>query len=160
MSKFLFNLVETLNMETISEIYNIYFDEEIESVVMEWVNKMVDIDVKTISIADTVGLATPQQVGKILGELIPVYPSTDIGVHLHSTHLNWQQKLDAAVEAGCLRFDGALKGIGGCPMANDELVGNMDTELMIPYFRNKNLLPSINEQALKEVSEMASDIFK
>ena len=120
---------------------NPYGDPYNESVVLEWVNKMVGIDVRTISIADTVGLATPQQVKKILTALIPSYPAAEIGVHLHSTLINWQAKTDAALAAGCLRFDGALKGIGGCPMANDELVGNMDTELMIPYFQSKNLLP-------------------
>ena len=138
---------------------NPYGDEYNESVVREWVDKMVDIGVQTISIADTVGLATSQQVGQILGELIPRYKEAEIGVHLHSTPLNWQQKLDAAIAAGCLRFDGALKGIGGCPMANDELVGNMNTELMISYFQNKQLLPAINEKALEEALLIAADIF-
>jgi len=138
---------------------NPYGDPYNEAVVLEWVNKMVGIDVRTISIADTVGLATPQQVKKILGALIPSHPATEIGVHLHSTLINWRAKIDAALSAGCLRFDGALKGIGGCPMANDELVGNMDTELMIPYFQSKNLLPFLNEQALQEASAMAENIF-
>ena len=138
---------------------NPYGDEYNESVVREWVDKMVDIGVQTISIADTVGIATSQQVGQILGELIPRYRGVEIGVHLHSTPLNWQQKLDAAIAAGCLRFDGALKGIGGCPMANDELVGNMNTELMISYFQNKQLLPAINEKALEEALSIAADIF-
>ena len=138
---------------------NPYGDPYNESVVMEWVDKMTGIDVKTISIADTVGLATPLQVRQILSALIPAYARTEIGVHLHSTFQNWQEKLDAALSAGCFRFDGALKGIGGCPMANDELVGNMDTELMIPYFQSKNLLPALNEDALKTASMMASNIF-
>ncbi|CAN5587225.1 hydroxymethylglutaryl-CoA lyase [soil metagenome] len=138
---------------------NPYGDAYNESVVMEWVDKMAGIGVKTISIADTVGLATPLQVQQILTTLTPIYTTTEIGVHLHSTINNWQEKLDAALTAGCLRFDGALKGIGGCPMANDELVGNMDTELMIPYFQSKYLLPALNEDALKTASMMASNIF-
>ena len=72
--------------------------------------------------------------------LIESLPQTQIGVHLHSTSVNWKDKVDAALEAGCIRFDGALKGIGGCPMADDELVGNMNTELMIDYFEKHNIV--------------------
>jgi hydroxymethylglutaryl-CoA lyase len=80
-------------------------------------------------------------------------------VHLHSTPANWKEKLDAALNAGCRRFDGALKGIGGCPMADDELVGNMDSELMVPHFMEKGLLQQMDLEALKECSRMASEIF-
>jgi len=80
-------------------------------------------------------------------------------VHLHSTALNWKEKTDAALKAGCYRFDGALKGIGGCPMAKDELVGNMDTELMIPYFESLHILNNINKEALQISSTMATEIF-
>src|SRR4029079_11002723 len=86
-------------------------------------------------------------------------PATEIGVHLHSTFENWQQKLDAAAKAGCNRFDGALKGIGGCPMANDELVGNMNTEWMISYFEDRDLLPQLNKEALNESLRIAAEIF-
>ena len=110
---------------------NPYSDEYNETIVMQWVNKMVQMDIEIISMADTVGLASAAQVSSIMQALVPAYPATEIGVHLHSTSANWQEKLEAAVAAGCSRFDGALKGIGGCPMAGDELVGNMDTELMI-----------------------------
>ncbi|HNR16706.1 MAG TPA: hydroxymethylglutaryl-CoA lyase, partial [Chitinophagaceae bacterium] len=81
------------------------------------------------------------------------------GVHLHSTRQNWSEKLDAAIKAGCKRFDGALKGIGGCPMADDELVGNMDSELMINYFNKNELLNGINKEALKESLRIAGEIF-
>ncbi len=138
---------------------NPYGDPYNEELVFEWVNKMVEIDVKIISLADTVGVATPRQVKNITKYLVDALPETEIGVHLHSTSVNWKDKVDAALQAGCLRFDGALKGIGGCPMADDELVGNMDTELMIPYFQQLNLLPELNENALKESSRIASEIF-
>ena len=138
---------------------NPYGDPYSQEVVMEWVDKMVGIEVKTISLADTVGLATPGQVADITGALVPAYPDVNIGVHLHSTQLNWQAKTDAALNAGCLRFDGALKGIGGCPMANDTLVGNMDTELMIPYFESKGLLKQLNHVALEEALGLAARIF-
>jgi hydroxymethylglutaryl-CoA lyase len=82
-----------------------------------------------------------------------------MGVHLHSSAANWKVKLDAAVKAGCKRFDGALKGIGGCPLAGDELVGNMDTELMIPYFEEQGLLNKLNRDALWQSSQLATKIF-
>jgi len=83
----------------------------------------------------------------------------EIGVHLHSTPQNWEEKLEAAVRAGCKRFDGALKGIGGCPMADDDLVGNMNSELMIQYFENKELLTDLNKEALIESLQIAERIF-
>ena len=138
---------------------NPYGDIYTEAIVFEWVNKLVAMDIKIISLADTVGLATAEQVNSITKYLFSSLPDIEIGVHLHSTPLNWQEKVDAALQAGCLRFDGALKGIGGCPMADDELVGNMDTELMIPYFEEGCLLPSLNKEALQVCSNMATEIF-
>lgn len=138
---------------------NPYGDEYNEEIVMQWVEKMVQLDIGIVSMADTVGLATPAQVSSILNVLIPRYADTEIGVHLHSTSFNWKQKVEAAMAAGCYRFDGALKGIGGCPMADDELVGNMDTELMIPYFSQLNRLNGINKEALQKCSMLASEIF-
>jgi hydroxymethylglutaryl-CoA lyase len=138
---------------------NPYGDKYNEEVVMYWVDKMVELGVEVVSMADTVGLATADQVSSLLEVLIPKYNNTVIGVHLHSTIKNWQQKVQAAVMAGSTRFDGALKGIGGCPMAGDHLVGNMDTELMIPYFESERLLADIDKNALKICSLMASEIF-
>lgn len=132
------------------------YDEEI---VFEWVNKIVGMDIGIISLADTVGVAGADQVYDITSYLIESLPGTEIGVHLHSTSKNWEEKLDAATKAGCLRFDGALKGIGGCPMANDELVGNMNTEWMIGYFEKHFLSPPLNKDALDESLRMASEIF-
>ncbi len=136
--------------------YGDLYDEEI---VFEWVNKMMGMDIQIISLADTVGLATPEQVYDITSFLIESLPGTEIGVHLHSTPGNWKEKLDAAVKAGCMRFDGALKGIGGCPMADDQLVGNMNTEWMINFFKEHLLLPQLNSEALEESLRIASEIF-
>ena len=138
---------------------NPYGDLYNEEIVFEWVNKMVTMGIKIISLADTVGLATAAQVKRMTKYLVDALPAIEIGVHLHSTSANWKQKLDAAVEAGCKRFDGALKGIGGCPMAGNDLVGNMDTELMIPYFTELNLLNGLNMYALAASSRMATEIF-
>ncbi len=138
---------------------NPYGDPYSEEVVFKWVEKMIRMGITIISLADTVGLATAEQVYDITRMLVSVLPNTEIGVHLHSKKYNWQEKIDAALEAKCLRFDGALKGIGGCPMANDDLVGNMNTELMIPYFEELNLLEGINKEALSEASALANQIF-
>jgi len=138
---------------------NPYGDPWSEEIVFDWVNKLVTLGIKTISLADTVGLATPAQVSSITGYLVKHLPQQEIGVHLHSSPNNWKEKLEAALGAGCKRFDGALKGIGGCPMAGDELVGNMDTERMIPYFEEKGLLNEMNRAALLKSSVLARQIF-
>jgi hydroxymethylglutaryl-CoA lyase len=138
---------------------NPYGDVYNEATIFDWVNKLVDMDIKIISLADTVGLATKEQVYQVTKHLIDALPETEIGVHLHSTAINWKEKVDAALQAGCKRIDGALKGIGGCPMADDELVGNMDTELMIPYLKELNLLNNLDMDAFKKCSMLASEIF-
>jgi len=139
---------------------NPYGDIYNEEILLHWADEMVKRDIHILSLADTVGLATPEQVSFALKTLIPQYPKVSIGVHLHSTAANWQSKLEAAISAGCRRFDGALKGIGGCPMAQDELVGNMDTALMIPYLEEKGLLIGLNKEALFAGLRMADEIFK
>ncbi|MFN3664925.1 MAG: hydroxymethylglutaryl-CoA lyase [Sediminibacterium sp.] len=139
---------------------NPYGDLYDASILLEWADRMVQEEIKIISLADTVGLASPEQISLALSTLIPQYPAVSFGVHLHSSAQNWKDKLKAAHNSGCKRFDGALKGIGGCPMAQDELVGNMDTEKMIEYFQEKGLLPDLNAKALMESSMMAGKIFK
>ena len=138
---------------------NPYGDVYNEEIVFNWASKLAAMDIKILSLADTVGLATAAQVSSVTGHLIKALPGVEIGVHLHSTAANWKVKLDAALQAGCHRFDGALKGIGGCPMAGDELVGNMDTEMMAPYFQEKKLLSKLDMDVLAECSKMAANIF-
>ncbi|MEI7735870.1 MAG: hydroxymethylglutaryl-CoA lyase [Ferruginibacter sp.] len=138
---------------------NPYGDIYNQEIVFDWVKKLVAMDITIISLADTVGLAKAEQVYEVTKHLIDALPQTEIGVHLHSTAFNWKEKVNAALQAGCHRFDGALKGIGGCPMADDELVGNMDSELMIPYFEEKKMLPSLDMDALANCSRMAANIF-
>jgi len=138
---------------------NPYGDPYSEEIVFEWITKIVALDIEIISLADTVGIATEEQVYDMTSYLVESLPGIEIGVHLHSTPDNWKEKLDAAVKAGCKRFDGALKGIGGCPMADDELVGNMNSELMIRYFKEQQMPLALNEEALKESLRLASEIF-
>ena len=120
---------------------------------------MVNREIKIISLADTIGVATPEQISFALNSLIPKYPDTVIGVHLHSTPSNWKEKLEAAVNAGCQRFDGALKGIGGCPMAQDDLVGNMTTEMIIAFLEERNMINGLNKDAWNRSLQLASKIF-
>lgn len=138
---------------------NPYDDEYNEAILLKWADEMVRRGIRIISLADTVGLATPGQITTALQALIPQYPQTSFGVHLHSTPQNWKEKTEAAFTAGCTRFDGALKGIGGCPMAKDELVGNMATELMIAYFKEQDALPHLNKEALEKSLWLANKIF-
>jgi hydroxymethylglutaryl-CoA lyase len=120
---------------------------------------MANRGVTILSLADTVGIAEPAQIGFALNALIPKYPEVTIGVHLHASPLNWQAKLEAAVDAGCTRIDGALKGIGGCPMAQDDLVGNMDTENIIRYGQQKGKIKPLNKEALQRSLALAGKMF-
>jgi hydroxymethylglutaryl-CoA lyase len=138
---------------------NPYGDVYSEEIVFSWVSKIVGLGIKTISLADTVGLAKPEQVFSMTKYLIKQLPKVEIGVHLHSRPDNWKEKLDAALNAGCKRFDGALEGFGGCPMANDDLVGNMRIEWMIDYFKRKELSDNLNTDALAKSLQLASEIF-
>jgi hydroxymethylglutaryl-CoA lyase len=137
---------------------NPYGDPWTEDIVFSYAEQLVELGIETISLADTVGLATAEQVKRMTGYLVKQLPGIEIGVHLHSTSVNWREKLEAAYQAGCRRFDGALKGIGGCPMADDELVGNMDTEKMIGYFEETDSL-QLNMQALQKSLLIAGEIF-
>lgn len=138
---------------------NPYGDPYSESILQEWAEQMAQLDISILSLADTVGLANAEQIYTATHTLIQQYPNMSIGVHLHARADQWQDKLQAALDAGCTRIDGAIKGIGGCPMAQDDLVGNMDTSLMIPYLQAKQLLPNLNQSALSNVIRMADHIF-
>ena len=139
---------------------NPYGDVYSEDIVIEWGRKIADLGVGVISLADTVGLASPALVKTITAASVNALKGVTVGVHLHSSPLDRKAKIGAAYHAGCRRFDGALKGIGGCPMADDELVGNMNTELLINYFNEQKLLPLLNEEALMESMKMAEELFE
>ncbi len=138
---------------------NPYGDVYNEEVIAGWVEKLEGIGVGIVSLADTVGLATPDMVQRISKATIQSFPAIEIGVHLHTTTTGIAEKLDAAILAGCTRFDGALKGIGGCPMANNPLVGNMDTQRMIEHFEEKGMPASINMEELQTAIQIAGEIF-
>lgn len=138
---------------------NPYGDPYDAATLLKWADELASRGIKILSLADTVGVASPVQISAALNALIPAYPQIDIGVHLHSSPTNWSDKLEAAINSGCARFDGALKGIGGCPMAQDELVGNMDTALMIDWFNDKNINTGTNAGALKKSMQLTDTVF-
>jgi hydroxymethylglutaryl-CoA lyase len=138
---------------------NPYDDPYTEGDVSSWAMKCHELGINIISLADTVGLASPEQVNRLTGLLIKALPDATIGVHLHSTPDNWKAKTAAALQAGCKRFDGALKGIGGCPMAGNALVGNMNTEWLIDYFSENGFDLGLNTFALERSLEMANNLF-
>ena len=138
---------------------NPYDDEYNEDIVLYWITKLAGEGIAIISLADTVGLANPSQIASLSKAVTSSFPAIETGVHLHSTGVDWKEKIDAALQNGCTRFDGALKGVGGCPMAEDKLVGNINSEFMIPYFKELGVLKNINEEELRKAVAMASKIF-
>ena len=139
---------------------NPYGDPYSNEIVFSWAERLAGLGIGILSLADTVGLALPDQVFSITDYLIHALPGKVIGVHLHSSPNGWRDKLQAAVDAGCKRFDGALKGIGGCPMANDELVGNMDSGKMIGFFKEKKMIEGLDEKWLQKSIGIANEIFE
>ncbi len=138
---------------------NPYADPYAKEDVLRMARRCRDLGASVISLADTVGLAQPAEVESLTRHLVADMAGTVIGVHLHSTPEGWQEKLEAAWQAGCRRFDGALGGFGGCPMAGNALVGNMNTEWLIRFLRDKGALPHLDTEALEESRTLASQVF-
>lgn len=113
---------------------NPYGDPWNVDIVGEWTEKLAAMGIRILSLSDTIGSSTPSSIDTLFSNLIPQYPTIEFGAHLHTTPTAWHEKVDAAYKAGCIRFDGAIQGFGGCPMAKDELTGNMPTEKMLSYF--------------------------
>lgn len=138
---------------------NPYGDPYSAEILASWTAKIHALGVRIISLADTVGIATPDQVYEAVYHLRPSFPDTVVGVHLHATPAGLTDKLNAALDAGCMRIDGAVGGIGGCPMADDELVGNMDTAAVIRVLEQRGIATGIDMQVFQEVALMANQIF-
>ena len=136
---------------------NPYGDPWNVDIVGEWTGKLADMGVKILSLSDTVGTSNPESIDYLFSNLIPKYPNIEFGAHLHTTPTSWFEKVNAAYKAGCHRFDCAIQGFGGCPMAKDELTGNMPTEKLLSYFtkQNKNNLNALSfESAYNEASKI------
>ena len=113
---------------------NPYGDEWNVEIVEKWVNQLVGMDIRIFSLSDTIGVSNPDNISYLFTNLIPLFPKVEFGAHLHTSPNNWKEKVAAAYLSGCLRFDAAIKGFGGCPMAKDELIGNMATENVLQFF--------------------------
>ena len=138
---------------------NPYGDPWNVEVVGEWTEKLADMGIKILSLSDTVGTSTPETIDHLFSNLIPKYPKIEFGAHLHTTPTKWHEKVDSAYKAGCRRFDGAVQGFGGCPMAKDELTGNMPTEKMLSYFTSIKADTGVNWMAFEAAFNKASDLF-
>jgi hydroxymethylglutaryl-CoA lyase len=137
---------------------NPYGDQWNVEIVGDWTEKLSKMGVKILSLSDTIGSSTPEVIDYLFSNLIPKYPKIEFGAHLHTTPEKWHEKVDAAYKAGCTRFDGAIQGFGGCPMAKDDLTGNMPTEKLLSYFTaekaNTNLSAMSFESAYNEASKL------
>lgn len=138
---------------------NPYGDEWNAGIVMKWTEKLVNLGVRIISLSDTIGVSNPDSINYLFSYLIPTFNEIEFGAHLHTQPHNWLEKVDAAYKSGCKRFDGALKGYGGCPMAKDDLTGNMPTENMIIYFNANNIDNQINIEELNNSLLLTKQIF-
>ena len=128
-------------------------------IVGNWAERLAGMGVKILSLSDTVGTSTPEVIDYLFSNLIPKYPEIEFGAHLHTTPTKWHEKVDAAFKAGCRRFDGAIQGFGGCPMAKDELTGNMPTEKLLSYFTVEKVNSNLNPMAFESAYNEASKIF-
>ena len=128
-------------------------------IVSHWTETLSKMGVKILSMSDTIGVAKGQSISYVFSNLIPLYPQMEFGAHLHTHPNSWHEKVNAAYSAGCRRFDGAIKGYGGCPMATDELTGNMPTEKLISYFTAKKVDININALSFESAYNQALQVF-
>lgn len=139
---------------------NPYGEEWNVEIVEDWARKMHQIGVRIISLSDTIGTSSPESIEYLFSKLIPAYPEIEFGAHLHTTPSTWFEKIETAFENGCRRFDGAVRGYGGCPMADNKLVGNMPTENLISFCTARKLHHGINTLAFESAYNIALEIFK
>lgn len=138
---------------------NPYGDEWNAEIVNQWAEKLIEEGVYDIALADTIGIATAEQISSIYPSLCNNFPKALFGVHLHSTPDSWYEKVNAAYQSGCRQFDTAIKGYGGCPMAADELTGNIATENLLGYLQSQNEPAGLNIDKFREAMEYAGQIF-
>lgn len=158
------NIAENSKKEVVAYLSmgfgNPYGDPWNVDIVGDWTEKLSTMGVKILSLSDTIGSSTPEVIDYLFSHLIPAYPKVEFGAHLHTTPDLWHEKVNAAFKAGCNRFDGAIKGYGGCPMAKDELTGNMPTEKLLSYFNTEKVNTTINPKRFENVYHKALEVFK
>ena len=137
---------------------NPYGDVFNVDIIHHWVEKIAGLGVKIFSLSDTIGVATPELITEVFKGTVGYYNDLEFGAHLHSAPYNWLPKVKAAYKGGCRRFDVAIGGLGGCPLAKDELVGNLATEYFVNFFR-KQFKPEFDEKAFERSLRIANEIF-
>lgn len=125
----------------------------------KWVERLHAMGIKTLALSDTIGIANAESISYLFSKLTPLYPDVEIGAHFHTKPLEWREKIHAAYKSGCRRFDAAIKGYGGCPMAKDDLTGNMPTENLLYYFDEMELDLGIDELAFIKAMSIANEVF-
>jgi len=138
---------------------NPYGDPWNVEIVQKWTNELFERGIRILQLSDTIGVSSPESISYLFSQLIPAYPEVEFGAHLHTVPDKWEEKVISAHQNGCLRFDGAIRGYGGCPMAKDDLTGNMPTENMVYYFNKEKVEMGIDLEAFNQAVEMAADIF-
>ena len=138
---------------------NPYGDPWNVEICQKWVDILAHMGIKIMALSDTIGVATPESIGYLFKNLIPPYPDVEFGGHFHTQPHNWEEKIEAAYNNGCYRLDSAIKGYGGCPMAKDDLTGNMPTENLISFFQNKHLEIGLNSEAFQQAYNIAGKVF-
>ena len=138
---------------------NPYGDPWNVEIVQKWVDMLSDLDIKIFQLSDTIGVANPINIEYLFSNLIKAYPNLEIGAHFHTQPHNWREKIATAYENGCRRFDGAIKGYGGCPMAKDDLTGNMPTENLLWYCEDSAIELGIDKDAFTKAMQMAVEVF-
>ncbi|MCB0638842.1 MAG: hydroxymethylglutaryl-CoA lyase [Lewinella sp.] len=138
---------------------NPYGDPWNTDIVMRWVDKLQDMDIRIFQLSDTIGVAQPASISYLFEELIPHYPALEIGAHFHTTPTTWEEKILAAVDSGCRRFDGAIRGFGGCPMAKDDLTGNMPMENLVTFFRERATPTGVDWARFQQAYQRAGAVF-
>ena len=138
---------------------NPYGEEWSSEIAMHWSRELSGMGIKILALSDTIGVSNPQNIAELFSTLIPELKDVEFGAHLHTTPDKWEEKVKAAYDSGCRRFDSAIKGFGGCPMASDKLTGNMPTENLISYFKANNIPFSLDQQAFKNAMILAGQTF-
>lgn len=128
-------------------------------IVEKWSRRLAEMGVKILSLSDTIGTSNPDSINYLFSNLIPALPEVEFGAHLHTTPTSWYEKVEAAFNSGCRRFDGAIKGYGGCPMAADDLVGNMPMEKLLTFAQEKKVSGGINMLAFESAYNKALQTF-
>ena len=138
---------------------NPYGDEWNSDIAIDWTKKLSRFGIKIFAMADTIGVSNSENITCLFSRLIPEFPQLEIGAHLHTTPDRWEEKVEAAYKSGCRRFDSAIKGFGGCPMAADKLTGNMPTENLLSYFNKKEISTRIHSNAFLDAMNLALQTF-